>query len=133
MAFYIVAVGSNIDAEVHIKQSFELIRKIDPQVKIATLLRTKPVGFTEQADFINTAFSFNSVLNATDLKAHLQDIEAQLGRVRTKNKNGPRTIDLDIVKIDSDIVDDDYHRYDFVRNSVDELIEKHTIKNIGNK
>ena len=117
MPFYIVAVGSNIDAETHIKQAFEQLKKIDTQVNSATLLRTKPVGFTEQADFINTAFSFTCTLNATDLKAYLKNIETQLGRVRTSNKNGPRTIDLDIVKIDNDIVDGDYHQYDFVKKS----------------
>jgi len=127
MPFYIVAVGSNIDAETHIKQAFEQLKKIDTQVNSATLLRTKPVGFTEQADFINTAFSFTCTLNATDLKAYLKNIETQLGRVRTSNKNGPRTIDLDIVKIDNDIVDGDYHQYDFVKKSVDELASKQNI------
>jgi 2-amino-4-hydroxy-6-hydroxymethyldihydropteridine diphosphokinase len=72
MPFYIVAVGSNLDAETHIKQAFEQLKKIDAQVNSATLLRTKPVGFTEQADFINTAFSFTCTLNATDLKAYLK-------------------------------------------------------------
>ena len=127
MPFYIVAVGSNIDAETHIKQAFEQLQKIDAQVNSATLLRTKPVGFTKQADFINTAFSFTCTLNATDLKAYLKNIETQLGRVRTSNKNGPRTIDLDIVKIDNDIVDGDYHQYDFVKKSVDELASKQNI------
>jgi 2-amino-4-hydroxy-6-hydroxymethyldihydropteridine diphosphokinase len=127
MPFYIVAVGSNIDAETHIQQAFEHLKKIDSKVNIATLLHTKPVGFTEQENFINTAFSFDCAFNATDLKIHLKNIEAQLGRIRTNNKNGPRTIDLDIVKIDNNIVDDDYHQYDFVKKSVDELVSKQTI------
>ena len=124
MPFYIVAVGSNIDAQANIHLAFELIKKIDSQASMATLLSTEPVGFTEQADFTNTAFSFNCALNSTDLKSQLKSIEAQLGRIRTSNKNGPRPIDLDIVKIDNDIVDDDYHQYDFVKKSVDELISK---------
>ncbi|PKG80739.1 2-amino-4-hydroxy-6-hydroxymethyldihydropteridine diphosphokinase [Colwellia sp. 75C3] len=128
MPFYIVGVGSNIDAERHIQQAFEQLKQIDDQINSATLLRTKPVGFTEQADFINTAFSFTCNLNSADLKAHLKSIENQLGRVRTKNKNGPRTIDLDIVKIDNEIVDEDYYQYDFVKKSVDELAAKHNIR-----
>ena len=124
MPFYIVAAGSNIDAQKNIHQAFELIKNIDTRASMATLLSTEPVGFTEQADFTNTAFSFNCALNSTDLKAHLKGIEAQLGRIRTSNKNGPRPIDLDIVKIDNDIVDDDYHQYDFVKKSVDELVSK---------
>ena len=133
MAFYIVGVGSNIDAKKYIQQAFEQLKKIDSQIQMASLLSTKAVGFTEQADFINTAFSFDCALSPTELKVHLKAIEAQLGRVRTKNKNGPRTIDLDIVKIDRDIVDDDYYQYDFVKSSVDELVDKQAIKNSGNK
>jgi len=124
MPFYIVGVGSNIDAQANIHLAFELIKKIDSQASMATLLSTEPVGFTEQADFINTAFSFECELNEVALKVQLKAIEAQLGRRRTSNKNGPRTIDLDIVKIDNDIVDDDYHQYDFVKKSVDELVSK---------
>lgn len=124
MPFYIVAVGSNIDAQANIQQAFELIKKMDSQASMATLLSTAPVGFTEQADFINTAFSFECELNEVALKVQLKAIEAQLGRRRTSNKNGPRTIDLDIVKINNDIVDDDYHQYDFVKKSVDELVSK---------
>lgn len=124
MSFYIVAVGSNIDAKMHIEQAFEQLKILDSQINCATLLTTKPVGFIAQADFTNTAFSFTCTLNATDLKAYLKSIEMQLGRVRTENKNGPRTIDLDIVRIDNKIVDDDYYKYDFVKKSVDELIPK---------
>ena len=131
MPFYIVAVGSNIEAEKHIKQAFEQLEKMDSRVNIATLLHTKAVGFTEQADFINTAFSFDCPLNANDLKVELKNIETQLGRVRTSNKNGPRTIDLDIVKVDHKIVDEDYHQYDFVKKSVDELVERQAIKSSG--
>lgn len=121
MPVYFVAVGSNIKPKMHIQQAFSLLKEIDPQANIASLLHTKPVGFIEQADFINTAFSFQCQLDEIQLKAYLRDIERKLGRIRTDNKNGPRTIDLDIVKIDDDIVDDDYHKYDFVRKSVDEL------------
>ncbi|WDE04472.1 2-amino-4-hydroxy-6-hydroxymethyldihydropteridine diphosphokinase [Thalassomonas viridans] len=121
MPLYIVAVGSNIDPEKHVQQAFELIRQMDARADIATLLHTKAVGFTGQADFINTAFSFQSPLDAVQLKSRLRDIETRLGRVRTANKNGPRTIDLDIVQIDGRIVDEDYHKYDFVKTSVDEL------------
>jgi 2-amino-4-hydroxy-6-hydroxymethyldihydropteridine diphosphokinase len=121
MPFYIVSVGSNINPEENIKRAFEQLKNIDPQINIATLLHTEPVGFTDQANFINTAFSFSNLLNETELKSYLKSIEAKLGRVRTDNKNGPRTIDLDIVKIDNNIVDDDYYKYDFVKKSVDEL------------
>lgn len=124
MTFYIVAVGSNIEAKRNIQQAFELLNSLYSPVKTAGLLNTKPVGYTQQADFINTAFSFYCALTPAALKQELRKIEAKLGRVRTENKNGPRTIDLDIVSIDSKIVDNDYHQYYFVKQSVDELINQ---------
>ncbi|MEW6993747.1 2-amino-4-hydroxy-6-hydroxymethyldihydropteridine diphosphokinase [Colwelliaceae bacterium MEBiC 14330] len=122
MTFYIVAVGSNIEPEKNIPQAFERLKSIASQLKMASLLQTKPVGYSNQADFINTAFSFHCALSPTALKQALRSIEAKLGRIRTENKNGPRTIDLDIVRVDNTIVDSDYHHYYFVKQSVDELV-----------
>jgi 2-amino-4-hydroxy-6-hydroxymethyldihydropteridine diphosphokinase len=121
MTFYVIAVGSNIEPEKYINQAFILLKALDKNVSIASLLRTKSVGFLAQADFVNTAFSLTTALDQNELSQYLKNIELQLGRVRTNNKNGPRTIDLDIVQVNQNIVDDDYHRYDFVKQSVDEL------------
>ena len=63
----------------------------------------------------------NNELNLKDLKDYLKNMEKILGRVRTENKNGPRTIDLDIVVFNNKIIDNDFYKYDFVRNSVLEL------------
>jgi 2-amino-4-hydroxy-6-hydroxymethyldihydropteridine diphosphokinase len=122
MTFYVIAVGSNIKPEKYIEQAFTLLKALDKNICMASLLRTKPVGFLAQADFVNTAFSLNTGLEQNDLNSYLKMIELQLGRVKTTNKNGPRTIDLDIVQVNQNIVDDDYYRYDFVKQSVDELI-----------
>lgn len=121
MAFYIIAVGSNIEPEKHIKQAFMSLKELDNNICMASLLQTNAVGFTEQADFINTAFSLTTTLDEHSLKRYLKTLELKLGRVKTANKNGPRTIDLDIVQVNHIIVDNDYYRYDFVKQSVDEL------------
>lgn len=121
MPKYIIAVGSNINPKTNIAKALSEIKQLDSCATCATLKKTKAVGFTDQADFINTAFAFSSALDEKQLKQQLLTIEAQLKRVRTSNKNGPRTIDLDIVKVDNNIIDDDYYRYDFVKHCVDEL------------
>ncbi len=121
MTFYVIAVGSNIEPEKNINRAFILLKALDKNVCMANLLRTKPVGFLAQADFINTAFSLTTALEQDALNLYLKNIEVQLGRVRTDNKNGPRTIDLDIVQVNQNIVDNDYYKYNFVKQSVDEL------------
>ena len=119
MPEYIIAVGSNIDPEMNLLAAFAIIKKIDKNAQSAPLLKTKAQGFENQDDFINSAFLLNSSLDPMAFKQALLQIEQDLKRVRTSNKNGPRTIDLDISVIDGKIVDPDYQKYDFVKHSVD--------------
>jgi 2-amino-4-hydroxy-6-hydroxymethyldihydropteridine diphosphokinase len=121
---YIVAVGSNIDAHHHVQQAWLLTKKyLDEHTQIAPLLTTKAQGDCSQPDYINTAFCFKSNLDLSELKQQLLDIEQQLKRVRSANKNAARTIDLDICCCDSEIIDDDYYHYDFVKKSADYFLE----------
>ncbi|NJP39341.1 2-amino-4-hydroxy-6-hydroxymethyldihydropteridine diphosphokinase [Alkalicoccus luteus] len=57
---------------------------------------TKPVGVTDQPDFLNAVVEIETNLAPLDLLEQTQAIEQELGRIRTK-KWGPRTIDLDIL------------------------------------
>lgn len=64
--------------------------------RIAPLYKTAPVGYLKQDWFYNTAAEISTTLSPFELLAFLQDIEKQLGRVRTIPW-GPRIIDLDII------------------------------------
>ena len=121
MTRYIVSVGSNIDPESNVKSAFEKIQLLDPNAKSASWLYTKAQGDTNQPDYINTAFLFHYDHDKTHLKQNLLKIEHDLGRLRSKNKNAARPIDLDISQIDDCIVDEDYQKYSFVKTCVDEL------------
>lgn len=63
---------------------------------VSHLYITSPVDYKEQDDFINCAVKIATPLPPLDLLKQLKDIEAELGRVKTKDK-GPRIIDLDIL------------------------------------
>jgi 2-amino-4-hydroxy-6-hydroxymethyldihydropteridine diphosphokinase len=56
-----------------------------------------------------------------ELTRYLKKLEDRLGRDRTLPKFGPRVIDLDVIVWNSEIVDDDYYKRDFVKKTVDEL------------
>jgi 2-amino-4-hydroxy-6-hydroxymethyldihydropteridine diphosphokinase len=62
------------------------------------------------------------LLDRDAFAAYLRLMEDRLGRVRTANKFGPRTIDLDIVVWNGEIVNADYSERDFVRDAVRELL-----------
>ena len=55
------------------------------------------------------------------LISRLKCIENNLDRIRGKNKNGPRTIDLDVVIWNGDVVDKDVYERDFLRNSIKQI------------
>ncbi|MFA5008747.1 MAG: 2-amino-4-hydroxy-6-hydroxymethyldihydropteridine diphosphokinase [Candidatus Omnitrophota bacterium] len=64
--------------------------------KISSIIETKPIGGPPQPDYLNAVIKIKTTLSAKKILKVLQDIENKLGRIRIV-KNGPRTIDLDIL------------------------------------
>ena len=69
--------------------------------------RTPPWGFKYQPPFINLCIAVETALAPRDLLARAQDVERQLGRDRAhEKKNGPRTVDIDIIAYDDLAIDE---------------------------
>ena len=62
--------------------------------------RTPPWGVTDQPAFINAAIIVATSLDPHALLTRVQNVEAALGRDRTKRRWGPRPIDIDILAYD---------------------------------
>ena len=95
----LIGFGSNQGDSVGICLEAIAILRRHPQIrvhKVSSLYRTQPVGFTEQAWFINGVIECETELAAEELLAVLQDVEKRLGRIRHQ-RWGPRTLDLDIL------------------------------------
>ncbi len=61
---------------------------------------------TTGPDFLNLALLVTTSLEAGELKEKvLRPLEAQLGRLRSADKNAPRPIDLDIIIFDDLLLD----------------------------
>lgn len=110
----LITLGSNIDPETNIPAA---IRALDARFGVLArsgCYRTKAINAsgeanTEQADFINAAVSIvDPGLDVESLRAALREIEATLGRVRTRDKFAPRTIDLDIAVFGDKIILDQH-------------------------
>lgn len=117
----IIGIGSNIDAQSNISKMLEILREHVEIVKVSEMIKTKPIGIENQPDYTNGAVKISTELNKEDLTVLLKAIENELGRDRTVPKFGPRTIDLDIVVWNGEIVDNDYYTRDFLQKSVSEL------------
>jgi len=119
----IIGIGSNIDAANNIEKGLELLASRVETLAVSSMIQTKPIGITKQADFTNGAVKVRTILNQNQLNLLLKDIEDKMGRDRSAPKFGPRSIDLDIVVWNGKIVDDDYYTRDFLQKGVSEIID----------
>jgi 2-amino-4-hydroxy-6-hydroxymethyldihydropteridine diphosphokinase len=105
-----IGIGSNLgDRREYIDRAIRELEGSDGiRVKrVSSIYETDPVGMADQGKFLNGVIEINTDLKAPELLKKLRGIESMLGRVRGI-KNGPRTIDLDILYFgDENIVSDD--------------------------
>ncbi|WP_372751821.1 2-amino-4-hydroxy-6-hydroxymethyldihydropteridine diphosphokinase [Labilibaculum sp.] len=118
----IIGIGSNINPKENIRRVLCLLSKDHVLKKHSSWLNTKPIGITNQDDFVNGAVRLKTQHCREEFTNYLKHIEDRMGRDRSLPKYGPRVIDLDIVVWNGEIVDDDYHSRDFLKKSVDELL-----------
>lgn len=101
-----LSLGSNIEnRENFLKKAISEIKKIAKITKKSKIYETSPVGYKNQGDFLNMVIQIETSLNPRKLLEEIQKIEKELGRER-KIKNGPRTIDIDILTFEDTIVDE---------------------------
>lgn len=74
-----------------------LIDKVEIRVTgVSSVYETAPVGFTDQATFLNMVVEIQSKLTAQEILFICMETEQSLGRIR-EFRWGPRCIDLDIL------------------------------------
>ena len=117
----IIGIGSNINAESNIQEMLEMLKMEVDVLKVSNFLKTEPIGIKDQPEYTNGAVKIETSHTKKELKKVLKNIEDQLGRDRSAPKFGPRTMDLDIVVWDGEIVDEDYFTRGFLKTSVDEI------------
>jgi len=117
----ILGIGSNIEPEKNIASALFFLRQEQTFISVSSLIKTSPIGIAEQPDFLNGAAKVNTEMELADFKTYLKKLEDRLMRDRTSPKFGPRTIDLDIVLWDGEILDPDYYSRDFLKTAVQEI------------
>ena len=117
----VVLLGSNIEPECHLPQAIEILRDPLEIQDVSSVWKSSAIG-SEGPDFLNAAISFESQLSPQVIKQTiLRPVEASLGRVRTRDKNAPRTIDLDVVVWNQRTWDKDIWQYAHAAIPVAEL------------
>jgi 2-amino-4-hydroxy-6-hydroxymethyldihydropteridine diphosphokinase len=101
----ILLTGSNIgDSLLNLEKAKNGIQqKIGDIAAESSIYITAAWGKTDQPDFLNQVLLIHSNHTATDVLQLILTIEQNMGRIRTE-KNAPRTIDIDILFFNDDII-----------------------------
>ena len=118
----IISVGSNISPIENLSRSQAILESEAQLIAVADVIETTPVGYAQQPNFLNTAYLIKTDLDYDDLNRYLKSVEDRLGRERGPIKSGPRTIDLDIVIWDGEVLTNDYHQQEYVYIPVNQLL-----------
>ena len=102
-----ILLGSNINPHDNLVKAVKYLKRLTTVLSLSPVYRTAPQGYTDQSDFLNMAVKIHTYCTPLEFKTQVIDhIESELGRIRDpNNKNAPRTIDLDILLWNSDILE----------------------------
>ncbi|HXE38459.1 MAG TPA: 2-amino-4-hydroxy-6-hydroxymethyldihydropteridine diphosphokinase [Azonexus sp.] len=102
-----VALGANLgDPASTIRAAFGALANLPESrvVHCSSLYRTAPVGILDQPEFVNAVAMLETTLAPEALLDALLEVEQRFGRIRAE-KNGPRTLDLDLLLYDDQFVE----------------------------
>ena len=140
-----IALGSNLgDKKAYLNQAIKALKqhKECRVQKVSSYLVTEPYGGVEQDDFLNACLSLDTLLSPEELLDLLHEIEQAAHRERLIHW-GPRTLDLDILLYDNEVLETEdliiphveMHKRDFVLKPLAEIApnKRHPIlgKTIG--
>ncbi|GAB4178756.1 MAG: 2-amino-4-hydroxy-6-hydroxymethyldihydropteridine diphosphokinase [Wenzhouxiangellaceae bacterium] len=96
LATVYLGLGSNVDAERHLRSGIAALRARFREVRLSPVYRSRAVGF-EGDDFLNACCRIRTGLAPAELKDWLSELERRHGRRRGVAKFSDRTLDIDIL------------------------------------
>jgi len=100
-------IGSNIEPVANVRQALVELCQYGIIRRVSRAWQTPAYG-SEGPDFINLALEFVTPLPLDSFRKDVVAvIENKLGRTRSANKNAPRTIDLDVILFDGELLDNE--------------------------
>jgi|TARA_B100001094_G_scaffold87757_1_gene83938 2-amino-4-hydroxy-6-hydroxymethyldihydropteridine diphosphokinase len=98
-----IGIGSNVSKEKNIKSCIVELRKVYENIILSPVYETSSMGF-DGPNFYNLVSSFDTTLSIYDLKANLNSIENDHGRHFNETKFSSRTLDIDILYYDNQVI-----------------------------
>jgi len=104
MAQVFISVGSNIDRNRYISAGISALDSLYSPIICSTVYESESVGF-EGDNFYNLVIRFNTDSSIDEVSASLARIEDENGRDRSGPRFSSRTLDLDLLLYDDQIID----------------------------
>lgn len=104
-----IALGSNVgDKLSNIRKTIKILGESPfiEVVKTSSVYETLPYGNHNQENFYNAVIKIRTSLSPIELFSFIKDTEIKIGRI-TRDRWGPREIDMDIIFYDNLILSDD--------------------------
>lgn len=120
----IVMLGTNFQKEQNLDRAKEMLSEFFEITDESRILLTKPVGAKYTNDFFNQAVKLLSADTANETQKHFKHIEDMIGRSTLTSMHGDVPIDIDLIFWNGRQKRTDYDRFDFVKECVDELLER---------
>ncbi len=107
MSICYIGLGSNLGHSVaYLDNALDSLKVSEyiKNIKTSSFYRSKPHGPQDQPDYINAVTHFETTLSPRDLLVFLQKIEKINDRKRNGKRWGARTLDLDLLLYDNNII-----------------------------
>ena len=94
-----LSLGSNIDADTHIRAGIDELEEKFSSIRLSPAYTSAAVGF-DGDDFINLVAQVETDIHPIQLRRYLRDLEDRYGRKRDTPKFSDRSLDIDILLYD---------------------------------
>ncbi len=102
---YLILGGNKGDKLQNLQRALQLIEQnVGVIVSRSAIFSTAPWGNANQPEFVNQAICIHTALSAVDLLKELLSIEKSLGRIRDHQKWMERTMDIDILFFNDEVI-----------------------------
>lgn len=106
MARIYISIGSNIEAERHLRLAIAELRKHYGELKLSSVYESEAVGF-DGDNFLNMVVGLDTDEEVHTVLQTLREIEDRHGRIRSGPRFSARTLDLDLLLYDDLVVKED--------------------------
>ncbi|WP_417761228.1 2-amino-4-hydroxy-6-hydroxymethyldihydropteridine diphosphokinase [Shewanella sp.] len=103
MANIYISVGSNIEPQRYIRVAINELQQLLGSLELSSVYESEAVGFNGD-NFLNMVVGATTALSVAELVQQFKQIERRNGRAANAQKFAPRTLDLDLLLYDNQVI-----------------------------